>query len=842
MYTNNFYIDITNKNFDLEYIFDPKFNETNINNDENICPLEVSSYYKKEFINFMELDPLIPNYIPFFNGSQYLTTNTYFNDMYFKNYRDEIKIYPEKKIIINKDLHIDYKNITIYNFPALYNLLFFTICKITKIFDHDILLLCKTTAIYKAIFYYKKYSLYQTKIDKQIQMMIKTDNVKPEYLKNYPEELKDIKHVLLPEILDEQFIKNLKIKKYNTIVIDLPLLINSDYLLVANNASLQLLISTTLISLNNLNDNGNLVICYYAICNTLTLNIFIYLSSMFNKFYFANINELVNMKDYEIIIFENYTKNDKKINELNILNNMILKNDPSAGKNYKISSKQEAKAYDLDYDYNNNYNFLTNFINFKNNNLITKIYKRYKKYIIHKFEQKHTVLKKAIELYNNNTNKTAISYILELNKLKAINFTKKYDIKIVDWVNTDINVYFKKTLLKYYKNLELCDIFKLNHNKDTLVLTKIIDNIQNYNFSTWSILSENAYEITEKVDKDKFKMVELFFNNRQKDLNDYLYKNLKININKKKTSRAWLKMQELLIKTEFFKNIVSFNEKNNLKSIKTLHICEAPGNFINSCNFYIKSHTSMLYDWSAQSLQDSKIYDHYGFIKNNQKKWDFYNGGDITKYDNFMHYYNTYKNVDALISDCGTDWIIDSDNIFQKELSVYEILYGLLIPRLGGNFIMKTIASNYSPQFIYLVYIASIKFEHVYIFKSNNNFWSQEIYIVGINKYEINEEETKILFDIIQKLEKKEIWYPIKHISDDFCNRYDDIMKYILEQFKTTKILFTFLIDYEELFEKNRKYISNIVYKKNAKWLKKFMYHLKNSHTLYLKSRIDDKH
>jgi hypothetical protein len=425
--------------------------------------------------------------------------------------------------------------------------------------------------------------------------------------------------------------------------------------------------------------------------------------------------------------------------------------------------------------------------------------------------------------------------------MQAVELAKSSDIKIVDWLDTDkLNKYFNDLLLKYYIDLPLNKsyTFKKSSCKE---VTDAVDAIVNKTcvdkFNVWSILSENAYEITEKVDKDEFKEIELFFNNRQKDLNNFLYRQLKVSINGRKTSRAWLKMQELLHETVFFNNIIG--SKTNNENIKTLHICEAPGNFINSCSYYVTSHTNnMKYDWTAQSLQDSKIYDQYGFIKNNPDKWDFYKGGDVTIFENFMYYYTKYKGSDALISDCGTEWITDaSEGKFQKELSVYEMLYALLIPRIGGNFIMKTIASNYNKQFLFLVYFATCRFEKVIIFKSNNNFWSQEIYVIGINNQGLSDKETKMLFNIFKGLEEEKILYPDIEISNEFCKFYNEIMTEILEQFKMTKKFFVFLIDHDSVFEQSNKLLSDSVYKKNSKWLKQYMSHKKDANVNYLKTK-----
>jgi len=845
MYTNNFYINIINDSIninDLSYRIDPIFSLANQNNDENILPLEVQSLYKHKFDSLLNLDPLVPNFITFYNGSQYLTDRLFFNDIYLKDYKNLItSMNCENYIVIDNHTKIKYKQITLHKFPSLFNVLTYTIFKKTNLFNDSVLMICKSTPMHRSLVYYKKYTLYQEpkKINNDIKIYLQIDNIRKIYLDRIFKYYENTNCVTLPSIITNNYIDELQDIKYTTIIIDSPLLINDTYLLVGNNSSFQLLISHINLALKFLKKKGNLMINYYSIPNRLVLNFIIYLSKMFEKFYFPNIDELVNMKDTEIIIFENFNPSDKMIKEIYDFNALLQKNDSSNGFDYRISNDIELYDYNLKKEVIPNYKYLTNLIVFNDEKIIHKIYKNYKKYIIHKFEQRINVIDKAIELYEKRNNVNDIEFALNINRLKAIDYAKKYNINIVEWVDSKkVEEYFNLSLFQYYDNLELYKLFKLNKKNNNIKL-KISDNIDSElvnSFNTWSILSENAYEITEKVNKDKFKEIELFFNNRQKDLNKYLYKECKVNINGRITSRAWIKMQELLTVTKFFKNIIRQNKNNNINTVNAFHICEAPGNFINSCNYYLNSHTDMKYNWKAQSLFDSNIFDQYGFIKNNPDRWDFYDGGDVTKYSNFIYYYNKYKNSDVLISDCGTEWIANNDG-FQKPLPVYELLYSILLPRVGGNFIMKTIASSYNKQFVSLVYLATIKFKKVYIFKSNNNFWSQEIYIVGKNKSKFTDDEEKILFDMLKELENKKIVYPVQNINDDFCNDYNAIMQDILDQFKITKKFFTFLIDYEELFEENNKKLSNASYKKNVKWLKHFMNHIPNANEKYRQSR-----
>jgi len=865
MHTTNFYINIIkNRESLFNNEIKPEFSINNKNHDETILPLSVQANYKKRFFEFTEKDELAPNYFIYFTGGLYLVSNTIFTDVYVKTYRKYMRDhkytnYDEMDfLLVNKSTKLDYKQICLHKFKSLFELEIYTIFKKINFCREEVLIISNTLSALHSLKYYKKYFLYQNNvyIEKNVKNFVQLYNdtlgkkeFPDSYQKQLEHQIEEIKQekvcTVIPQELHNENIDKIlasETKTYSDILINIPLLIDFSYYLVSNNGQIQMLISALIIGLHYLEENGNMIIYHSIITNKLHLNLIIYISLIFDSFYFANIDQITNMNNTQVIVFEKYNKKKSQIviQKLREVNEMMYKNDPSGGNNYKLSDTEEIRAYDMEnYKSDDSYKYLVNLVNFEDNNTLDKIYKKYKKYAIHIFEKKYNVIDQSEKLLSKNTDIEHVKYLLNLNKLKAIDYSKKYNINIVDWVDIGAaKEYFNESLLKYYVQMNLYYIKKIPVYDRNIIMkeSKTVDSPYFKKFELWSVLSENAYEITEKVNKDKFKIVELFFNSRQKDLNNFLYKKYKININGRGISRAWIKMQELLYTTKFFDNITEYAKNNNLTTIKSFHICEAPGNFINSCMYYVKSNTKLNYDWKAQSLQDSKIYDQYGFIKNNPERWDFHKGGDITNYENLLYYYKKYENSDVLISDCGTEWIQNDDLKLIVNLSAYEMIYCLLIPRVGGNFIMKTIASNYNKHFIVLVYLATIKFEKVYIFKSNNNFWSQEIYIVGINNLGFSNDEKNVLLNIAKGLSNHEVIYPVDNISNEFCIFYNEIMNNILEQFKNIKKLFTFLIDYEELFEDNNKYLSKLVYRKNASWLKKFMKHISYAYEEYIQS------
>ena len=174
------------------------------------------------------------------------------------------------------------------------------------------------------------------------------------------------------------------------------------------------------------------------------------------------------------------------------------------------------------------------------------------------------------------------------------------------------------------------------------------------------------------------------------------------------------------------------------------------------------------YNFHAQSLVDSNIWDEFGFIEKTKNKWDFEidKTGDISSYQNLEYYYKKYNGVDSLIGDCKVPFPPFSEN--KRNLSAVQLIYGLLFPRVGGNFIIKTHSINYDIQFLSLLYTCCAKFDKVYIVKASRNIWSSEMYVVGINKKKLDNDEISNLFSIEKSMLTENIKYPVNHIIDSF--------------------------------------------------------------------------
>ena len=343
-----------------------------------------------------------------------------------------------------------------------------------------------------------------------------------------------------------------------------------------------------------------------------------------------------------------------------------------------------------------------------------------------------------------------------------------------------------------------------------------IDFDPNNNLKKGYELSELAYQFIDKINYKKYKNVELFFNREFKKLNNKLFDDFNVNINGRQVSRAWIKMYELLSDLKFFDNLD--------QKINAFHICEAPGNFINSAVFYInRKSPNKEYKWTAQSLASSMadFYDSYGFIKKTQSQWDLGidKTGDITSIDNLRYYLDKYGNSDVMIGDCGEKWSINSS--LSRDLSVFQMIYAILFPKIGGNFVIKSFATNFNKLYLSMLYLACTMYERIYTFKSNTNFWSSEIYIVGINK--LKSIDTNILLDIAKNLLNNKITYPIDEIPKSFIDMYQSIMYEYILQYTDIKKFFVFLSTNDAIFNVAKDLIRQSVKEKMTKWTDKYL-------------------
>ena len=708
----------------------------------------------------------------------------------------------------------------------------FNICKSSD----KILVISKDYYVLDAIICYLTYVLF-TDLIGQTSFFLYDDGSINENTIRYASD-----HKIVPTIihgLDNDSIKKnaSKIDNIDICICDLSVISpnsNLEKMNLTGGYSFQLILSSIILSLQKLNKGGTLIINTFLITNDLAFKFYTYLSDHFESNFIYEPSDAEMRPTEQIlsavsfVVYKNYNKtvseeHMKKLFETNHLNHMY---DSSGGLGYEVTDSEISKLFLLDSRIDTDrsdpkpQSYLKSMFDM---NIDDTIYERYRSYLKLKMIDIVNFYTLSYTTFTNRENKDYVKKYCQVSYDKALYLAKKYNLPIAAWINQDQKSYIDQTISKYIKNISFSRTEKFNFVEmdDKVNVYYTLDAPYHSNLKKNFELNELAYQYTEKININKYKAIELIINSGQKELNKRLYTNYNININRKSVSRAWIKMYELLFDTNFFNNL------SEHKVVSGFHICEAPGNFINSILYYLKYNTDIQkYDWTAQSLAAgyADFYDSYGFIKQTQKQWDLgpKKTGDITDYENFVYYHKTYgSKINILVSDCGEKWGIETG--ITHNLQIFQMIYAILFPKENGNFIIKSYSVNYNKIYLSLLYLACNIYETVYAFKSNTNFWSPEIYIVGINKRKLTSIESDSLIKIAKNTTQNIHSYPFDHLPDNFCKQYEKIMYEYIAVYTDIKIFFVFLSKNDTLLKENKGKISKIIDDKNKEWGRKYI-------------------
>lgn len=799
--------------------FDVKFSKNNQNYDDEIFPVNEYLTYKDNLQT--TLNQLGDDFFFLAQIAEPLALTTTTEKRIKQNVGFSFRLFTmddnslRRSTVQQKVDKLNVTKIIPYRLNYYWSIFFYQVFK-----DHNlilkgdkILLWSKNSLALDAVLYYQKY--------------VNIDN-KPEnitvYLQNYDTEkdhgvtLKLINQSKINSIMGSQpltnkelEVLNLQIKgKFNFAIVDLNIIIKElkDF---RNNYGLQTVISCILMSMKKLEVGGNLLLFLPVITNKLVLDLISYIGSHFKEThiedqdiaYFHQQFIFVIMKDYESPI------DLAKLYEINKRNYDC---DDSGGYIYHVENEREKELFNVKYNSSDKAScYLNKVIATKNDSL----YSEYREFVKDIYVRKTNLIFDIRNLHNNPDN---LAKKLKQNMIYSIAYVKKIGIETVDWIDDQgtQNKFFEQTLKNVFNHLDPF-IAKLKYGckVDKILNSKTIKYNNKDNFTHLYSLSESAYKYVDRSNYPLYKRAEKMFNFNQKKLQKMIHLTKGININGQPVSRAWIKLWELYKETKYFDNIKT-------DTIKAFHICEAPGNFVASSMEYIKRHPDMSqYDWTAQSLYEGDIWDHYGFIENNKKKWDFgKNGsGDITSFKNLEYYLDKYEGVDSLVGDCGLPWSPDADPT--KDLSVWQLIYALLLPRKGGNFIIKTYAVNYNLQFLAFLMVACTQYDKLFLFRSSRNFWSPEMYVIGVGNKGLSNEEKEKIMNIAKAMDRGEILYPIEYIPSEFGIEYEYYTQQIINIFVEIKKFFVYLSRNQDKLTQASEDIEEAFKKKNEHWLLK---------------------
>lgn len=338
----------------------------------------------------------------------------------------------------------------------------------------------------------------------------------------------------------------------------------------------------------------------------------------------------------------------------------------------------------------------------------------------------------------------------------------------------------------------------IGFSEDVVLLNKLMESVSYLNLHKIGIDSKNI-DVWSKITYDA-------------NISNYLTKYIE-NMYGIKITRGFVKMHEML---HTFKLINS-----SLNNLTSLHLCEAPGHFINSVSHFINSrYPHINHKWYGNSLNPynqsnqekyGKVFsDDYGFIKNypDQWLWGADDTGDITKDVNIQFFKDNYaKSVDLITSDCGMGQETRAEYFLQEitmsKANFSQILISLIVLKLGGSGVFKYFIPFTKPLTVSVIYLLSRFFEQVYIVKPvNSSPTNNEIYFVAINKlYDLSEKNYDLFKNFLNNFDTET--YLFKEIDDMFMKQLNDIIYRLvnsqIDQLKTVYYLYDNLDYWENL-------------------------------------------
>ncbi len=284
-----------------------------------------------------------------------------------------------------------------------------------------------------------------------------------------------------------------------------------------------------------------------------------------------------------------------------------------------------------------------------------------------------------------------------------------------------------------------------------------------------------------------------------------------------KVTRAFLKLYEIL---HDFPNLTTSEEGS---TVNFLHICEAPGKFIDATNYFVKVHTNKGYKWNANSLNPfsglakqkfgSMFGDEYGYMRKYPKNWLFGadGTGDITSVANLKNIVAAAKKnlgkVHVITSDCGLS-VEEDYNEQELKLSVLHLaqtICALLVLEKGGHAVLKVFIPHAESISISLMYLLYCTFTRVSFVKQlSGSPISSEIYIVCENlKHVPSQDLMDYLLDFLQNYKQGSSLWPIDQYPEDFLKQYEQFIgDFVKKQVRALSATY-FYYDYPELLEKH---------------------------------------
>jgi 23S rRNA U2552 (ribose-2'-O)-methylase RlmE/FtsJ len=423
-----------------------------------------------------------------------------------------------------------------------------------------------------------------------------------------------------------------------------------------------------------------------------------------------------------------------------------------------------------------------------------------------------------------------------------------------------------KTLEEYYSNKYLADTINLGRLLDIELLPRlqekvfhdnfgksILRNMFSYDNYIWYKFKKHNYpkfhiNINLDIDLESFVNIPHQFNLATilidtRNVNDYnnikkqvryyektLTKYIETNfVHNRKISRAFLKSYEIIETC----GLIS----PTLKTFNSFSICEAPGAFILAVNHYVKTKTDIeTFTWTAQTLNPKTKFqgkcglgDDFKLMRKYPKQWDFgpKKTGDVTDLNNIRYYRETYKdkNLHLVTGDCGLALFGNLDpDLLGDKLHVAQIIIMLSILKRGGNFVLKMYLPSSEPIYLSLFYLLYTRFKSFEIYKTFQNSWSAEFYIIGKSYIDpISDIEFNNLLGLFKNFSLKKSIIPMNKIPQPFLLQIEYILQQLLTSFKMAIRRVIYYVDNDkDITKEHRELLIKSMHTKNVDWNKIF--------------------
>lgn len=239
----------------------------------------------------------------------------------------------------------------------------------------------------------------------------------------------------------------------------------------------------------------------------------------------------------------------------------------------------------------------------------------------------------------------------------------------------------------------------------------------------------------------------------------------------KPLSRSFFKMIEI---------IHTFRLLNNSYApIKSFHLAEGPGGFIEALVSYRKSNKDRNDEIVGMTLLDDKNDNNIPawkksqyFLKENPQVYietGATQTGNILSLENFVFCVEKYESsMDFITADGGFDFSIDfnSQEVSIVRLLFAQIAFALCMQKRGGSFVIK-IFDSFMQHTIDLIAILSSFYDHVYMFKpQTSRYANSEKYLICKGFVHSSKESFySVLYDTFAEIVKDEHAVPVRFLN-----------------------------------------------------------------------------